>query len=159
MLVQHSPVLKAVVILVWVASLVVVIPDVMFTNYKVLMSLSIFFRIIIKIPPWQGARRWPTREASMLQGAEGGRSCRDHLWRRHPTSAGVNYKSNLVLMLALPLMLSMLHAVPGSSASDGVHKWNDCIHSVEEEGDRRGDWNACLKLRWKKLFEDDNIFV
>ena len=48
-------------------------------------------------------------------------------------------------MLALPLMLSMLHAVPGSSASDGVHKWNDCIHSVEEEGDRRGELKAGVK--------------
>ena len=33
---HHSPVSKAVVILVWVSSLVVVIPDLLFTNYKVL---------------------------------------------------------------------------------------------------------------------------
>ena len=64
-----------------------------------------FLRMIIKIPPWQGARRWPTREAPMLQGAEGRGPSWDHLWRRHPTSAGVNYEANLVFMLALPLML------------------------------------------------------
>ena len=51
------------------------------------------------------------------------------------------YEASVVLMLALPLMLMLyvLHTVPGSSASDGVHKWDDCIHSVEEGGDRRGE--------------------
>ena len=34
-LVHNSFVFKAVVILVWVSSLVVVIPDLLFTNYKV----------------------------------------------------------------------------------------------------------------------------
>ena len=109
-----------------------------------------FFRIIIKIPPWQGARRWPTREAPMLQGAEGGGSSWDHLWLHHPTSAGTYW---LKLFNWEVYKCWICHwcwcficcAVLGSSASDGVHKWNDCIHSVEEEGDRRGVWKAGVK--------------
>ena len=32
----------------------------------------------------------------------------------------------------------LIAAVPGPSADDGLYKWNDCFHPVEEKGDRGG---------------------
>ena len=164
--------LKAIVTLVWVSSMVVVIPDVLFTKYKVLENFivpcssqsregprKLYVALLFCSPSSpQGARWWSWRKATVLQGTEWGRYDRDSLWCLHAPCTGaqnnlysifMNRKSELKWKGWLIYVFGP--SVLGPSACDGLHQWDDSIHPLEEEGNRRGTCKSGIfvKLMWK----------
>ena len=106
----------------------------------------------------QGARWRSWVKSTVLQGTEGGRYDRDSLWCLHAPCTGaqnnlysifMNRKSELKWKGWLIYVFGP--SVLGPSACDGLHQWDDSIHPLEEEGNRRGTCKSGIfvKLMWK----------